>query len=252
MKKNHFQYTYWQNIIDGKESVTIDTTEVSSQVLLDHWKYIFNYYYVIKEEVKAERMEKRFKEADIIHNLTYTQNLTKSLYKKNLEIVKNKIIDFFTTILKNSDKLRKSEASVPLKVISIVYSLDDNSEFYLCAQPSSTFYADKLATYVKEFQLRHEFEIDIYKIESEIYNEFNITVGEYSDEYTNYTYDLFSQLLFDCWKVAKKNTDSPILGTLEYGSGGIDYDLDTGESIHFHIEDHYKNKGIFIEKDVDL
>ena len=122
----------------------------------------------------------------------------------------------------------------------------------MCIEPSRVFYNNKYSNHLPEFELKHKFDIDIHRIETAISKELSIIVGDYSDDYIDYTYDLFSKMMTDCWKIAKKNTGSELLGSLIYGTGGIDYDLDTGESIDdFHTEEHFKSKGVVIEKDLE-
>ncbi|PKH50943.1 hypothetical protein CXF68_09715 [Tenacibaculum sp. Bg11-29] len=249
---HNYKYEYWNEIIDGTETFEIDKSEVSSQILLDNWEYISKYYYVIKEEVSAMRNDTDFKEEQIIYDLSSNHYLTKGLYRINLDLIKHKIIGFLTNILENSQKLREPEANIPLKAISIIYSLQGNYNFYLCAEPSRLFHNDKYSKYIPEFELRHEFDIDIDRIETEILKELNVLSGDYYDEYSDYTYDLFSEFMFECWKIAKQKTSSKLLGSLDYGSGGIDYDLDTKEGIDdSKIKEHYKNRGITIEKDLE-
>ena len=249
-KKVTHGYQYWDKIIDGSETVVVDASEITSQVLLDNWDFVANYYYVIKENLNDLRNDPSFSEEEIIHNLTYNSQLTEALYKRELAKIKDRMIDFLTNSIENHHKLRKPAASVPLKVISFIYSLEDNTSFYLIAEPSREFYTNKYANYVREFEWRYEFEIDISAIEHAIYKELNITIGEYSDDTGMYTYELFRKLMIECWSIAKKNASTTLLGTLLYGTGGIDYDLETGESIDWvNLEEHYKKKGIIIEKD---
>lgn len=246
---NSYRYKYWNRIIDGSETIKIDKSEVSSKVLLDNWDFVSKYYYVIKEEVKAMRNDPDFKEEHIIYDLSFNQDLNKVLYKRNLDIIKPTIIDFLTNILENKQKLRKPEAEFPLKAISIIYFLQGNYNLYLSAEPSRIFHNEKYSKYVPEFEFNHEFNINIYEIETAILKDLNITVGDYDDIDESYVFDLFSKMMFECWKIAKEKTNSNVLGSLDYGTGGIDYDLDTGESIDaFNISHYYKNKGIKIEK----
>ncbi|MBU2928199.1 hypothetical protein [Winogradskyella psychrotolerans] len=249
VKNNPYRYKYWNKIIDGSETIEIDKSEVSSQILLDNWDFISKYYYVIKEEVKAMRNDSDFKEEHIISDLSFNHDLTKVLYKKNLDLIKPTIIDFLTNILENKQKLRKSDEKFPLKAISIIYFLQGNYNFHLSAEPSRVFHNEKYSKYVPEFKFEHEFNIDIHEIETAILKDLNITAGDYDDVDESYVYDLFSKMMVECWKIAKQKTNSDLLGSLDYGTGGIDYDLDTGESIdEFNIKQYYKNKNIKIER----
>jgi hypothetical protein len=249
--KNPYRYKYWNKIIDGSETIEVDKSEISSQILLDNWDFISKYYYVIREEVKAMRNDSNIKEEQIIYDLSFNHDLTIALYKRNLDLIKHKIIDFLTNILENKQKLRKQEAKVPLKAISIIYFLQGNYNLYLSIEPSRIFYNEKYSNYVPEFELNYEFDINIDAIGTAILKELKITVNNYDDYDESYTYDLFSKMMTECWKIAKQKTSSELLGSLEYGSGGIDYDLDTGESINFTTKEHYENKGIVIEKDLE-
>lgn len=214
---------------------------------MDNWDFISKYYYVIKEEVKAMRNDTDFKEEQIVYNLSFNHDLTKVLYKRNLDLIKPTIIDFLANILENKQKLRKPETKFPLKAISVIYFLQGNYNLYLRAEPSRTFHNEKYSKYVPEF--KHEFNINIYEIETAILKDLNITVGDYDDIDESYVYDLFSKTMVECWKIAKQKTNSDLLGSLDYGTGGIDYDLDTGENIdEFNINHYYKNKGVKIEK----
>ncbi|WP_422091818.1 hypothetical protein [Tenacibaculum ovolyticum] len=252
VQNNPYKYEYWNKIINGSKTVEIDKPDVSSQIILDNWDYISKYYYVIKEEVRAMRNDTNFKEEQIVYDLSFNKYLTKELYKRNLELTENIITDFLTNILNNSQKLRNPETNVSLKVISLIYFLCDNSSFYLCAEPSRLFHNEKYSEYLPEFELKHEFNINIHEIEYAIFNDLSILVGDYYDDYAEYTYNSFSEIMFKCWETAKQRTNSKLLGSLDYGTGGVDYDLDTGESINdFDIVEHYKNRGITIEKYLD-
>lgn len=252
IKKIKYGYKYWNEVINGNETVGINKSEVKSKILLNNWDYISKYYYVIREEVKAMRNSSNFSEEQIVYDLSFNQKLTKELYKINLELIKNKITAFLINILENSGKLRKPEMEIPLKAISLIYFLYDNSSFYIRAEPSRVFHNEKYSTYMSDFELKHKLDIDISGIETAIFDELNIIVGDYYDEYSDYTYDLFSKMMFECWEKAKQKTGSNLLGSLDYGSGGIDYDLDIKESIDgFNITEHYKKRGIVIERDLE-
>ena len=43
-KNNLYKYDNWDKIIDGSETIDIDKTNISSQILLDNWDFISKYY----------------------------------------------------------------------------------------------------------------------------------------------------------------------------------------------------------------
>lgn len=249
---NSYNYNYWNRIIDGAETIEIDKSEVSSQVLLDNWDFVSKYYYVLREEVKAMRNDTNLKEEQIVYDLSFNHDLTKALYKRNLDLIQPTLCNFLVHSLENKHKLRKPEANLPLTAISIIFFLEGNYNLSLSVEPSRTFHNEKYSNHEPEFKFKHEFTIDIDKIESAMLSELNVNVGDYYDDYEEYTYDLFSEMMFECWNKAKQKTNSTLIGSLIYGSGGINYDLDARTSIDvLDIGQYYKNKGIKIEKHLE-
>ncbi|MEM6721857.1 MAG: hypothetical protein AAF611_21190 [Bacteroidota bacterium] len=252
-KKNPspYQYNYWDNIIDGSEMIEVDHSEISSQLLLDNWNIVANYYHVIKAEVAAIKTE-NIPEDDIFAHMSYPEKLMEDFYKRALVSAKDVLTAHFIKIHEKSELLRKPEAVTPLKVLDIVYSMYSDDQFYISVEPARTFYDQALSKHVSELDMKHTFSLAPSDVLSAILEELNVTYEDFIEIFPN-THGLFAQLATECWATAKSKTNSNILGFLMYGSGGIDYDLETGKRIDdAELEVYYENKGIYIEKDAEV
>lgn len=172
------------------------------------------------------------------------------------------VTNFLVDVLNSKYKFREDDKKI--EVISLYYYASSPLSF-LFALPNYEYYSPDKTTQIAELHLKeHSFEdyssFDVQKLCRKVLEENNIDYSSYLDEnnqldYAHYwenQFGLESDFLMNCWRSAKEQTQSKILGFLESSEAGAGlYDLNNGFDVPFDvdIDEYLQSHGFIIEKE---
>lgn len=173
------------------------------------------------------------------------------------------VTDFLVDVLSSQYQFREDDRKI--EVISLYYYAA-NPLAFLFALPNYEYYAPDKTTQIAELHLKdHALEdysyFDIQELCKKVLNENNIDYSAYLNydnqlDFANYWENqngLEIDFIKNCWKKAKENTRSKMIGFLESSdnSAGI-FDLDNGFELPFEIEidEYLQSRGFLINKEI--
>lgn len=175
----------------------------------------------------------------------------------------NTISGFLTDVLRSKYQFREDDRKI--EVISVYYHASSPLSA-LFALPNYEYYSPDKTVRIAELHLKeHGFNdysyADIQELCKQVLDENNINYSAHLDgnglpDVSNYWENQFVleiDFLTKCWKKAKEQSRSKILGFLESADSGSGlYDLDNGYHLPFDVDldEYLKNQGFRFEKEM--
>ncbi|MFD0991041.1 hypothetical protein ACFQ1R_13110 [Mariniflexile jejuense] len=179
--------------------------------------------------------------------------------KKILKPREEMVIEFLIKVLSFQYEFRTKRDTSQIKVISLYYYASSPLSF-LFVEPCYAFYSNEYTIDRPELELEDYDYFDLEDLARNVLDESGI---DYSDLDQNNRFDLAEfwenkaelekTFIFNCWKKAKSQTESKLIGFLDASdySGGT-YDLNNGKSLwedKIEIDDYLDKLGIKINKE---
>ncbi|WP_294308260.1 hypothetical protein [uncultured Chryseobacterium sp.] len=172
------------------------------------------------------------------------------------------VIDFLVSVLNNPEKFREDGRKI--EVIGLYYYAASPLSF-LFAMPNYAYYAPDKTVHIAELHLKeHGFAeytyLDLQELCKKVLDENDFSYDSRTDrnglpDLSNYWENqsgLEHEFLRQCWKKAKEQTRSKILGFLEASdSSSLVYDLDNGFYLPFEVDldEYLHSQGFRFEKE---
>ncbi|MEI3790352.1 MULTISPECIES: hypothetical protein [unclassified Chryseobacterium] len=174
----------------------------------------------------------------------------------------NTVTQFLVDVFSSKYKFREDDKRI--EVISLYYNASSPLSS-LIVLPNYEYYSPDKTIQIAELHLKeHSFQdyspIDVQELCKKVLSENNIDYSAYLDQnnhldYAHYwenQFGLETDFLMNCWKNAKEQTQSKMLGFLESSDGesGM-FDLDNNFVIPFDVEldEYLRSHGFIVEKE---
>ena len=179
-------------------------------------------------------------------------------FKNKFLVPKEKeLTDFFSNLINCKYDFRSDNKPCEISVIDVFYYAICPVSF-LFAEPNSDIYNSLKTVYIPEIHLKDYSFFDVEEVVREILDENSIDYINYLNNdfldiafFWENQYELEMKFIIQCWKSAKMNTNSKIIGILQSSdASGYIYNLDNGIRIEeIEIEKYLREIGCIIEKE---
>lgn len=145
-----------------------------------------------------------------------------------IESFQDQIIEFFTKVHLQQYEFKEGYEKLSVNAVDVYYHFYYGESIYLFVEPSWVFFTDEIVKNRLEVHLDYDTE-ELENILEQILDAFGVNYENWKEEGDALSEDeldlggMFCDVLFDCWSISKKETNSSVVGMLSYATGGGGY-----------------------------